>query len=140
MAGFATGLVVLGAEGVSDVVALAVALAGVIVGDSVVTAGLAGVSCGPMLAGVSCGPMLAGVSCGPMLVGVDGGSGLAVVSDSPPGMVCCCLGGSLMPIDRSVSAGACGFLLPAAGSPPEVIAGFSSSLSDSYMVRCTMGG
>ena len=111
-------LVVLGV----GVVALVVALAGVGVGASMVAAGLAGVSCGPVL------------------VGVDGGSGLAAVFDSPPGMACCCLGGSLMPIDRSVPAGACGFLLPASGSPPEVGAGFSSSLSDSYMVRCAMGG
>ena len=75
MAGSATVLVVLGVEGVSDVVALAVALAGVGVGASVVAAGLAGVSCGPML------------------VGVGDGSGLAVVSDAPPGVTCCCLGG-----------------------------------------------
>ena len=111
-------LVVLGV----GVVALVVALAGVGVGASMVAAGLAGVSCGPML------------------VGVGDGSKLAVVAGTPLGVTCCCLGGSLMPIGRLVPADACEFLLSAVGSPPEVVAGFSSSLSDSYMVRCAMGG
>ena len=60
-------LVVLGVAGISAVVALAVAMAGVSVDASVIAAGLAGVSCGSR-----------------MLVGVDDGSGLVASDGSPP--------------------------------------------------------
>ena len=121
-----SGVVLMLLAGVSAVVALVGALAGVVVRASVSAAGLGGRDC-------CCMP-------------VDVGDGFepAAASDSPHGTavgsIVCCLGGLLMPIDRSVPPGACGFLLPAAGSPPEVGAEYSSSLSDSYMVRCVMGG
>ena len=124
--GVGSGVVLMLPAGVFVVVALVGALAGVVVRASVIAVGLGGRYC-----------------CS-MLIDVGDGSELAATSDSPPGMavgsVVCCLGGLLMPIDRSVPPGACGFLLPAAGSPPEVGAEYSSSLSDSYMVRCVMGG